>query len=299
MVPGHEIVGEAIEVGSKVQKVKIGDKVGVGCMVGACHSCDNCLNDLENYCPKIVHPFNKIDLDGTRTYGGCSDHMVANERYIIRFPDNMPLDSAAPLLCAGITAYSPLKYYGLGSPDKHIGIVGLGGIGHMAVKFAKAMGAKVTVISYSSAQKNEALEHLGADSFFITNDQKQMEAAKGTLDGLLDTIPVVHPIMPLLDLLKPHKQLVLLTVQEYKPLEFTAFPLMLGRKGIVGGAIGGMKETQEMVDFAAKHNIKPDVEIISMDYANTAMERIAKSDVKYRFVIDIGNTLEATKPLTY
>lgn len=144
-------------------------------MVGACHSCDNCLNDLENYCPKIVHPFNKIDLDGTRTYGGCSDHMVANERYIIRFPDNMPLDSAAPLLCAGITAYSPLKYYGLGSPDKHIGIVGLGGIGHMAVKFAKAMGAKVTVISYSSAQKNEALEHLGADSFLITNDQKQME----------------------------------------------------------------------------------------------------------------------------
>ncbi|KAJ0097820.1 hypothetical protein Patl1_28344 [Pistacia atlantica] len=264
MVPGHEIVGEVTEVGGKVTKVKIGDKVGVGCLVGACHSCDNCVNDLENYCPKWTLTYNSINTDGTITYGGYSDHMVANQRYIVRFPDNMPLDAGAPLLCAGITVYSPLKYYGLAKAGKHIGVVGLGGLGHVAVKFAKAFGAKVT-------------------------------AAMGTLDGIIDTVSAVHPLLPLLSLLKSNGKLIMVGAPE-KPLELPIFPLLMGRKTVAGSIIGGMKETQEMVDFAAKHNITADIEVISMDYVNTAMERLAKADVRYRFVIDIGNTLAATKP---
>lgn len=163
------------EVGSKVRKVKVGDKVGVGSMVGACHSCESCANDLENYCPKVIPTYTSINTDGTITYGGYSDQMVANERYIVRFPDSMPLDAAAPLLCAGITVYSPLKYFELAEQGKHVGIVGLGGLGHVAVKFAKAFGAKVTVISTSPSKKTEALEHLGADSFLNSRDPDQLQ----------------------------------------------------------------------------------------------------------------------------
>lgn len=163
------------ETGNKVKKIKVGDKVGVGCYVGACHSCDNCANDLENYCPKNIFTYNGIYHDGTRTYGGYSDSMVVNKRYIIRFPESIPLDAAAPLLCAGITLYSPLKYFGLGEPGKHVGIVGLGGLGHVGVKFAKALGNKVTVISTSASKMNEALEHLGADSYLVSHNQEQME----------------------------------------------------------------------------------------------------------------------------
>lgn len=171
----HEMTGEVTEVGTRVTKVKVGDKVGVGCMVNACNSCNNCANDLENYCPKVILTYNSIDSDGTPTYGGYSDHMIAHERYIVRFPDSMPLDAGAPLLCAGITVYSPLKYFGLGEPEKHIGIVGLGGLGHVAVKFAKGFGAKVTAISTSSSKKIEALERLGADSFLVSHDLDQMQ----------------------------------------------------------------------------------------------------------------------------
>lgn len=171
----HEIVGVATEVGSKVNKVKVGDKVGVGCLVGACHSCDDCNNDLEVYCSKMILTYSNIYDDGTITYGGYSDTMVADERYVFRFPENLPLDAGAPLLCAGITVYSPLKYYGLAEAGKHIGVVGLGGLGHVAVKFAKAFGAKVTVISTSPSKKDEALEHLGADSFLVSRDQEEMQ----------------------------------------------------------------------------------------------------------------------------
>ncbi|KAJ4836195.1 hypothetical protein Tsubulata_013733 [Turnera subulata] len=294
LVPGHEIVGEVTEIGEKVKKVKVGDKVGVGCLVGACHSCESCENDLENYCPKLILTYNSIYPDGTPTYGGYSDHMVANEHYIIRFPDNMPLDAGAPLLCAGITVYSPLKYFGFGEPGKHVGIVGLGGLGHVGVKFAKALGARVTVISTSPAKKDEALNILGADSFLVSRDQDQMQGAIGTFDGIIDTVSAAHPIMPLLGLLKSHGKLVMVGAPE-KPLELPVFSLIVGRKTIAGSGIGGLKETQEMIDFAAKHNITADVEVISMDYVNTAMERLAKADVRYRFVIDIGNTLPATK----
>ncbi|KAG7968141.1 hypothetical protein I3843_08G137200 [Carya illinoinensis] len=261
LVPRHEIVGEVIEVGNEVKKVEVGDKVGVGCVVGACHSCENCNNDLEIYC--------------------FSDTMVANERYILRFPENLPLDASAPLLYAGITLYRPLKYYGLAEPGKHIGIVGLGGLGHVGVKFAKAFGAKVTVISTSTSKKDEALEHLGADPFLHSRDQEQIQAAQGTFDGILDTVSASHG------------KLVMLGAPE-KPLELPIFPLLMGRKMVAGSATGGLKETQEMIDFAAKHNITADIELIPIDYLNKAMERLAKGDVRYRFVIDIGNSLAST-----
>ncbi|KAJ4836193.1 8-hydroxygeraniol dehydrogenase [Turnera subulata] len=295
LVPGHEITGEVTEIGEKVTKVKVGDKVGVGCLVGACHSCENCTNDLENYCPKMILTYNSIYMDGTVTYGGYSDHMVADERYIIRFPDTMPLDAGAPLLCAGITVYSPLKYFGLGEPGKHIGIVGLGGLGHVGVKFAKAFGCKVTVISTSPSKKYEALNSLGADSFLVSRDEDQMKAATGTFDGIIDTVSADHSIVPLLGLLKSHGKLVMLGAPS-KPLELPVFPLIFGRKVVSGSGTGGQKEIQEMIEFAAEHKIAAEIELISMDYVNTALDRLAKNDVRYRFVIDVGNTLPATKP---
>lgn len=292
LVPGHEIVGIVTEVGSKVEKLIVGDKVGVGCMVGACHSCDNCANDLENYCPKMILTYGATYYDGTTTYGGYSDVMVAEERYVVRFPDNLPLDAGAPLLCAGITVYSPLQHFGFTKPGMHIGVVGLGGLGHVAVKFAKAFGVKVTVISTSPSKKKEATEHLGADSFLVSRDPDQMQAALGTMDGIIDTVSAVHPLFPLIGLLKSHGKLVMVGAPD-RPLELPIFPLLMGRKIVAGSCIGGMKETQEMIDFAGKHNITADVEVISIDYVNTAMERLQKADVRYRFVIDIGNTLKA------
>ncbi|KAH7566811.1 hypothetical protein JRO89_XS08G0238400 [Xanthoceras sorbifolium] len=296
LVPGHEIVGVVTEVGSKVQKFKVGDKVGVGCMVGSCHSCDNCANNLENYCPKMVLTYKVKYYDGTTTYGGYCDKMVADEHFVVRIPDNLPLDGGAPLLCAGITVYSPLKYFGLDKPGMHAGVVGLGGLGHVAVKFAKAMGVKVTVISTSPNKKEEAIEHLGADSFLVSRNQDEMQAATNTLDGIIDTVSAPHPLLPLIGLLKTNGKLVLVGAPD-KPPELPIFPLLMGRKIVAGSAIGGMKETQEMINFAAKHNISADIEVIPIDYVNTAMERLSKADVKYRFVIDIGNTLKSTSSI--
>ncbi|KAK8717374.1 hypothetical protein V6N13_044645 [Hibiscus sabdariffa] len=293
LVPGHEIVGEVTEVGSKVRKFKVGDRVGVGCMVDSCRSCDNCKVDLENHCPKMILTYSVKHYDGTITYGGYSDCMVAEERFIVRIPDSLPLDAAAPLLCAGITVYSPMKHYGLDKPGLHVGVVGLGGLGHVAVKFGKVMGLKVTVISTSPNKKDEALKTLGADSFLVSRDQDQLKAAFGTMDGIIDTVSAQHPMMPLFSLLKTDGKIALVGLPEH-PLEVPAVGLVKGRKTIGGSLIGGMKETQEMMDFAAKHNVKADIEVIAMGYVNTAVERILKSDVKYRFVIDIGNTLKPT-----
>ncbi|KAA8531461.1 hypothetical protein F0562_006186 [Nyssa sinensis] len=292
MVPGHEIVGVVTDVGSKVTKFKVGDKVGVGCMVGSCRSCVECKNDLENYCPKKVLTYDFYYHDGTMLYGGYSDHMVADEHFVLRWPDNLPLDAGAPLLCAGITTYSPLIYFELNKPGLHLGVVGLGGLGHIAVKLAKAFGAKVTVISTSPSKGKEAIENLGADAFLVSRDPDQMKAAMGTMDGILDTVSAVHPLLPLLSLLKNHGKLVMLGAPA-KPLELPVMPLLMGRKIVGGSNIGGLKETQEMLDFCAKHNIKADVEVIPIDYVNTAMERLEKADVKYRFVIEVGNTLKA------
>ncbi|KAI3435227.1 uncharacterized protein J3R85_006335 [Psidium guajava] len=291
VVPGHEIVGVVTEVGTKVTKFKVGDKVGVGCMVGSCHSCANCKDHLENYCPKMILSYGAKYYDGTTTYGGYSDIMVSNEHFVIKIPNNIPLDGSAPLLCAGITVYSPLKYYGLDKAGMHLGVVGLGGLGHMAVKFAKALGLKVTVISTSPNKKKEAMDHLRADAFVVSRNTEEMELALGTMDGIIDTVSAVHALLPLIGLLKTNGKLVMVGAPE-KPLELLAFPLLMGRKMVGGSCIGGVKETQEMIDFAAKHNIVPDIELIPMDYVNTAMERLLKADVKYRFVIDIANSLK-------
>ncbi|GAB2232021.1 hypothetical protein Drorol1_Dr00011042 [Drosera rotundifolia] len=291
-IPGHEVAGIVTEVGSKVKNFKVGDKVGVGCMVGSCHSCDNCADNLENYCPKSILTYGSTYHDGTVTYGGYSDIFVVDEHFAIKMPDNIPLDAAAPLLCAGITVYSPLKFYGLDKPGLHVGVVGLGGLGHVAVKFAKAFGAKVTVISTTPSKKEEAVKNLGADSFLVSRDPEQMQAAIGTFDGIIDTVSAFHPIVPIIALLKTNGKLVMVGAPD-KPLELLTFPLLMGRKLIGGSMIGGIKETQEMIDFAAKHGVTADIEVIPIDYVNTAMERMLKSDVRYRFVIDIGNTLQA------
>ncbi|KAF2290592.1 hypothetical protein GH714_014584 [Hevea brasiliensis] len=250
LVPGHEIVGVVSEVGSKVEKFRVGDKVGVGCIVGSCRSCHNCTSNLENYCAEMILTYGAKNYDGTITYGGYSDIMVADEHFIVRIPDALPLDATAPLLCAGITVTSPSK-------------------------------------------KQEALGHLGADSFLVSRDQDQMKAAMGTMDGIIDTVSAMHPLLPLIGLLKTNGKLVLVGAPE-KPLELAAFPLLMGRKMVGGSGIGGMEETQEMINFAAKHNITADIEVIPIEYANTAMERILKADVRYRFVIDIGNTIKST-----
>ncbi|THG07368.1 hypothetical protein TEA_000368 [Camellia sinensis var. sinensis] len=293
LVPGHEIVGVVTKVGNKVQKLKVGDKGAVGCFIGSCRSCNHCANNQESYCPKQISTLCSTYYDGTTSYGGFSDIMVCDEHFVLCIPDNLPLDATAPLLCAGITVYSPLKYFELDKPGMHVGVVGLGGLGHLAVKFAKAFGVKVTVISTSPGKKKEAIECLGADSFLVSRDNDQMEAAIGTMDGIIDTVSGFHSLLPLLNLLKSNGKLILVGISE-KPLELPAFPLLTGRKMVAGSASGGLKETQEMIDFAAEHNISSDIEVIPMDYVNTAMERLAKGDVKYRFVIDIGNTLHAT-----
>ncbi|KAL3726333.1 hypothetical protein ACJRO7_031252 [Eucalyptus globulus] len=281
MVPGHEIAGVVTEVGTKVTKFKVGDRVGVGCMIGSCHNCANCGDNLENYCPEMVP-----------VYGGKFSPDNDNEHFVFKFPNNMPLDGGAPLLCAGITVYSPLRYYGLDKPGMHIGVVGLGGLGHVAVKFAKAMGLRVTVISTSPSKKEEAMNHLGADAFLVSQDAEQMQLALGTLNGIIDTVSAVHALLPLIGLLKTHGKLVMVGLTD-KPLELLTMPLLLGRKIVGGSAAGGIKETQEMIDFAAEHGITADIEVILMDYVNTAMERLAKGDIRYRFVIDIGNSLKS------
>ncbi|XP_042489458.1 probable mannitol dehydrogenase [Macadamia integrifolia] len=292
VVPGHEIVGEVTQVGPKVKKFKIGDKVGVGCLVGSCRACENCQQELEPYCPKAESTYTMFDQGtGEKNYGGYSDILVVNEHFAVRFPENMPLDAGAPLLCAGITVYSPMKYYGLDKSVQHLGVVGLGGLGHVAVKFAKAFGMKVTVISTSPSKEEEAIKRLGADSFLVSKDSDQMKAAMSTMDGIIDTASAPHSIAPLIDLLKPHGKLVMVGAPG-KVVELPVFPLLMGRKLVGGSAVGGIKETQEMIDFAGKHNIVADIEVISMDYVNTAIERLEKGDIRYRFVIDVANTLK-------
>ncbi|KAI0507179.1 hypothetical protein KFK09_013300 [Dendrobium nobile] len=289
-VPGHEIVGVVTEIGSKVAKFKIGDKAGVGCLIGSCHSCESCNQNEENYCSKFVLTYNSVCADGAITYGGYSDKIVVDQHFVVKLPENLAMDKAAPLLCAGITVYSPMKNLQLNEPGKHLGVVGLGGLGHVAVKFGKAFGMKVTVISTSVKKREEAIDRLGADEFLVSSDPLQMQAAMGTMDGIIDTVSAKHDLVPLIALLKTKGWLVMIGIPEH-PLELSVGPLLFGGKTITGSLIGGIKDTQEMIDFAGKHNITADIELISADYVNKAMERLAKADVRYRFVIDIGNTL--------
>nr|QCP80347.1 alcohol dehydrogenase 4 [Tanacetum cinerariifolium] len=290
VIPGHEIVGVVTEIGSKVQKFNIGDKVGVGYFVGSCRSCESCVNDLEQYCTKQVRTICSLNSDGTYTCGGYSDHMVSDEHFVLHWPDNLPLHSGAPLLCAGITSYSPLKYYGLNKPGKKVGVVGLGGVGHVAVKMAKAFGIEVTVFSTSPVKKQEAIVGLKADHFINSNDSEQMMAAMGTLDGIIDTVSANHAIEQLLNLLKPQGKLIVVGVPD-NSLEVPPLSLVSEGKIVAGSSTGGLKEIQEMLDFAAKHGVTADIEIIPIDYVNTAMDRMLKSDVRYRFVIDVSNSM--------
>jgi len=289
MVPGHEIVGTVLEVGSEVKNFAVGDRVGVGCMVWSCQQCDSCSKDQEQYCEKVVWTYNSIYLDGSPTFGGYSSLMVCDQRFIVKIPENLPFDAAAPLLCAGITVYSPMHYFQMTEPGKSLGVVGLGGLGHMAVKFGKAFGLKVTVISTSPKKEKEAKEYLGADHFLISKDEKQMQDAAKSLDYIIDTVAADHPLLPLISLLKVNGKLVLVGMPE-KPLSLPPVALTSGRKFVGGSAIGGIKETQEMLDFCGKHNITCMIENIPIDYVNTAMERLGKGDVKYRFVINVAES---------
>ncbi|KAK9121805.1 hypothetical protein Syun_019422 [Stephania yunnanensis] len=288
---GHEIAGVVIQVGHQVKKFKEGDKAGLGCIVSSCQTCSSCNKGLENYCPELINTYTIFSTAKTITYGGFSDIIVVDERFVVRFPDNLPLSGGAPLLCAGITVYSPLKLFGLGEIGKHVGVVGLGGVGHVAVKFAKAFGAKVTVISTSKSKEREAIEKLGADLFVLSHDTEQMQTMSGTMDGIIDTVSPAHSILPLINLLSPHGKLVMLGASGIKPIDLPLLHLILGGKSIAGSLSGGLKETQDMIDFAAEHNITADVEVIPMDYVNVAMDRLAKGDIRYRFVIDVGNSL--------
>ncbi|KAK8964838.1 putative cinnamyl alcohol dehydrogenase 6 [Platanthera guangdongensis] len=290
VVPGHEITGIIIKVGSSVSEFKLGDKVGVGCIAASCLKCDMCESYEENYCENMQLTYGGVFWDGSMTYGGYSTMIVSHKRFVVKMPENLPLDAAAPLLCAGITMFSPMKQNGmLNKPGKRLGIVGLGGLGHVGVKLGKAFGLHVTVISTSPSKEDEAKRRLGADDFLVSTDPVQMEASRKTLDFIIDTVSAQHPLGQLLDLLEVGGTLVLVGVAE-KPLPLPSFPLLSARRKVVGSLIGGMKETQEMMDLCGKHNITCDIEKVKPDAINEALERLGKNDVRYRFVIDIASS---------
>ena len=290
IVPGHEIVGRVANVGSAVTKYKPGDLVGVGCMVAADLTCDQCHADFEQFCPNRILTYNSPDEHlGGVTYGGYSDHIVVDEHFVLRIPSNLDLAGTAPLLCAGITTYSPLRHWGA-TKGKKVGVVGLGGLGHMGVKLAHAMGAHVAVFTTSPAKKEDALR-LGADEVIVSRNANEMEKHAGTFDFILDTVSAQHDINSYLALLARDGNLTLVGAPP-QPLDVAAFALIGGRHSLSGSAIGGIRETQEMLDFCGEHNLTADVEVIPIQKINEAYDRLAKSDVKYRFSIDMAS-LEA------
>ncbi|KAL6846121.1 hypothetical protein ACP4OV_023569 [Aristida adscensionis] len=289
VVPGHEVVGVVTDVGRGVAKFKAGDTVGVGYFVDSCRACESCGKGYENYCPDVVLASNGVDRGGAATQGGFSGVVVVDQGYVVRVPGSLPPDGAAPLLCAGVTVYTPMVQYGLNAPGKRLGVVGLGGLGHMAVKFGKAFGMTVTVVSSSPAKRDEALDRLGADAFLVSRDTEQMKAAAGTMDGIIDTVSAWHPIEPLLELLKPMGQMVIVGVPS-KPLELPAFAICPTGKRVAGNGVGSVADCQAMLDFAGEHGITADVEVVAMDYVNTAIERLERNDVRYRFVVDVAGS---------
>ncbi|TCR83584.1 NAD(P)-dependent alcohol dehydrogenase [Rhizobium sp. BK376] len=287
IVPGHEIAGIVTAVGSKVTKFKVGDRVGVGCFVDSCVGCATRDVDNEQYMPGLVGTYNEFEIDGkTRTQGGYSDHIVVKEGYVLSIPDNLPLDAAAPLLCAGITLYSPLHYWKAG-PGKKVAIVGMGGLGHMGVKIGAAMGADITVLSQSLSKKEDGLK-LGAKEYYATSDEETFKKLAGTFDLIICTAGVAIDWNAYLGLLKVNGSMVIVGAPEH-PIPVHAFSLIPGRKSISGSMIGSIKETQEMLDFCGKHNIVSEIEKINIQDVNEAYERVLKSDVRYRFVIDIAS----------
>ena len=287
IVPGHEIVGRVTRVGSAVVKYKPGDLAAVGCLVESDGTCPQCHAGLEQFCPNLTFTYNSPDKHlGGVTYGGYSDHIVVDERFVLRVPSNLNLAGTAPLLCAGITTYSPLRHWGV-TTGKKVGVVGLGGLGHMAVKFARALGAHVVVFTTSPAKKQDALR-LGADDVVVSRHAEEMKKHTYSFDFILDAVSAEHDINAYLQLLKRDGNLTLVGAPE-KPLSVAAFGLIMGRRSLSGSPIGGIAETQEMLDFCGKHNITADVEIIPIQKVNEAYDRLVKSDVKYRFSIDMAS----------
>ncbi|GEC05714.1 dehydrogenase [Streptomyces spinoverrucosus] len=285
MVPGHEIAGIVAEVGPGVTGFAVGDRVGVGCMVDSCRECDNCKAGEEQYCTGtgMVGTYNALDKNGEPTYGGYSQKIVVDENYVVRIPEGLSLEEAAPLLCAGITTYSPLKHWNVG-PGKKVAVLGMGGLGHMAVKIAHHLGAEVTVLSQSLRKQEDGLK-LGADHYYATSDPKTFEELAGTFDVILSTVSAPLDFSAFLGLLKTDGALVNVGAPE-EPISLNVFPLLMGRKTLAGSAIGGIAETQEMLDFCAEHGFGAEIELIRADQINEAYERVLASDVRYRFVID-------------
>ena len=287
-VPGHEIVGRVTKVGDHVAKFNVGDLVGVGCMIDSCRTCESCREGLEQYCEDgNVQTYNGRDKHlNKQTFGGYSERVVVDEDFVLRIPDNLDAAATAPLLCAGITTYSPLRHWNVG-PGKRVGIVGIGGLGHMGVKIAKAMGAHVAVIT-TSVSKVEDAKRLGADEVILSTDGQQMKAHAGILHFILDCVSAAHDINAYLRLLKRDGSLTLVGAPE-NPLPVAPFSLISERKSFSGSMIGGIRETQEMLDFCGKHHITSDIELIRIQDINKAYERLLKGDVKYRFVIDMAS----------
>ncbi|MFJ4939674.1 NAD(P)-dependent alcohol dehydrogenase [Streptomyces pseudovenezuelae] len=284
MVPGHEIAGIVSEVGSGVTRYKVGDRVGVGCMVDSCGECENCKAGIEQHCVKgNVPTYNGIGKDGEPTYGGYSEKVVVDENYVVRIPEGLSLDEAAPLLCAGITTYSPLTKWGAG-PGKKVAVIGLGGLGHMGVKIAHALGAEVTVLSQSLRKKDDGLK-LGADHYYATSDANTFKELASSFDLILSTVSAPLDFGAYLSLLKTGGALVNVGAPE-EPIALNLFSLIGGNKTLAGSMIGGIAETQEMLDFCAEHGIGAEIELIAASEINEAYERVVNSDVRYRFVID-------------
>ena len=289
MVPGHELAGKVERVGTEVKKFKVGDTVGVGCFVDSCRVCASCKEGLEQYCESGATrwTYGGVEADGkTPTYGGYSTKITVDENYVLKIPNNIPLHQAAPLLCAGITTYSPLKTWKAG-PGQKVGVIGLGGLGHMAVKLGSAMGAEVTVVSSSDKKKDDA-KKLGAAHFINASEAGALEKAAGTLDLIINTVSAPNSLDNYLGLLKRDGTMVLVGAPE-KPGQVNAFNLIGKRRRLAGSLIGGIKETQEMLDFCGQKGIGSEVEVIPMDKINEAYERMLKSDVRYRFVIDLAS----------
>jgi alcohol dehydrogenase (NADP+) len=287
MVPGHEITGLISAVGAKVTKFKVGDRVGVGCFVDSCRKCAECTSNLEQYCSvHAVWTYNGRDMDEVPTMGGYSEKIVVDDNYVLRIPDNLPLDASAPLLCAGITLYSPLKHWNIG-PGKRVAIVGMGGLGHMGVKLAHALGAEVTVLSQSLSKQADG-RRLGADHYYATSDPTTFTKLENYFDLIINTVSAEMDWDPYMKALKRDGTFVVVGIPENK-VPIAVFPLVSARRSIAGSAIGGIKETQEMLDFCGKHNLTSDIEIVSIQKVNEAYERVLRSDVRYRFVIDMAS----------
>ncbi|KTD66824.1 zinc-type alcohol dehydrogenase-like protein [Legionella steelei] len=286
MVPGHEIVGIVSKVGSSVSKFKVGDHVGVGCFVNSCRQCESCHEGMEQFCEGgMTLTYNNLDANGNLVQGGYSTKIVVDENYVLKIPENLPMDAAAPLLCAGITLYSPLRHWHIG-PGKRVGILGLGGLGHMGVKIAHAMGAEVTVLSHSLNKEADG-KRMGADHFFATSDPQTFKKLNTYFDLIICTVSAKIDWNEYIQLLKRDGTMVVVGIPE-EAIPINPFSMISKRRSLSGSLIGGIKETQEMLDFCGKHNIVSDIELIPIQQVNEAYERVVKSDVRYRFVIDIA-----------